>query len=263
MTLIGSTISNNKSAGGDAGGIYNEGTMTLTNSTVSGNTGGYHGAIYNEGVLSLTGSAILSNTASNDGGGIFNKAGTLTVTSSVISGNSARRDGGLFNEGFPSNVNLINSTFSGNSASYDGGAIFNWDAITLTGCTLSRNTVGEFGGGAIENDSGSGNGAQGIARMILKDTTLSDNSVTFRPSTGTGSASQGGGAIRNLAGVMTLIDSTLSGNTAPGLNGGGIENYGAGDLTLIDSTLSGNSAAGTGGGINSQGFGFNYGPFAY
>ena len=43
---------------------------------------------------------------------------------------------------------------------------------------------------------------------------------------------------------MTLINTTVSGNTATGhiAYGGGIANYGGSELTLIDSTVSGNSS---------------------
>jgi Bacterial Ig-like domain (group 3) len=65
-----------------------------------------------------------------------------------------------------------------------------------------------------------------------------------------GAALNGGGIFNS--GIMTLTDSTVSGNSAPGNlgGGGGIENNGS--MTLTDSTVSGNSAA-AGGGIRSDG----------
>ena len=77
------------------------GTTTLIDCTVSGNTAGngggtaQGGGIFNSGTLSLTNSTISGNrppTATTTpvyGGGIFN-SGLLTVTGSTISGNSAR-----------------------------------------------------------------------------------------------------------------------------------------------------------------------------
>ena len=53
------------SVSGNGGGIYNGGTLTLTNSTVSGNTAWATrgGGIYNSGTLTLTNSTVSGNTA--------------------------------------------------------------------------------------------------------------------------------------------------------------------------------------------------------
>src|SRR5207302_10186166 len=82
------------------GGIYNErGSLTLTNSTVSGNTaapsrhnssvntyGG--GGIYNElGSLTLNNSTVSDNKGLGKGGGIDNEEGVLTLTDSTVSDN--------------------------------------------------------------------------------------------------------------------------------------------------------------------------------
>jgi hypothetical protein len=57
------------------------------------------------------------------------------------------------------------------------------------------------------------------------------------------------GAILNFApGVLTLKNSTLSGNSAS-YYGGGLENAGGGTVTIIGSTISGNSASVFGGGV--------------
>jgi hypothetical protein len=96
------TVSNGNVGSSSGGGIYNYGTLTLSNSTVSG------------------------NSASYSGGGIYNYAGTLTLSNSTISGNSAYYGGGIYNYG---TLTLSNSTISGNSASYYGG-IYNYGTRT-------------------------------------------------------------------------------------------------------------------------------------
>ncbi len=58
------------------GGIVNSGNLTLTNSTVSGNT-----------------------TQFGDAGGILNN-GTLTLTNSAVSGNSSENNGAGFQPGY-------------------------------------------------------------------------------------------------------------------------------------------------------------------
>ena len=106
----------------------NSGTVSVNNLTIKNgdNTSGYGGGgIFNGyGTLSLTNSTVSGNTATYDGGGIFNY-GTLTLTNSTVSGNSAAfYGGGIFNE---YGLTLTNSTVSGNTATYyGGGGIFNY-----------------------------------------------------------------------------------------------------------------------------------------
>jgi hypothetical protein len=69
-------------------------TLTLTDSTVSGNNGG---GIYNGSTMTITDSTIANNTLGGNGagGGIIN-AGTMTVIASTISGNTAPSGGGIY-----------------------------------------------------------------------------------------------------------------------------------------------------------------------
>lgn len=216
LTLTQSTLSGN-SAGGSGGGIYNSaGTLTLINSTLSGNVAtsnsGGGGGIYNNaiGTLTLTDSTLSGNvTTSNSGGGIYN-AGMLTVTLSTLSGNSAKAGGGIYNQG---TFTLTQSALSGNSAPIGGGISNAAGTLTLTSSMLSGNSA-TFGGGFYNQGT-----------LILTLSTVSGNSA---------------GGIFN-TGTLTLINSTVSGNSAFGYVGGGIFNDGT--LTLIQSTLSDNSAS--------------------
>jgi hypothetical protein len=69
---------------GSTGGIVNDGTMTMTNSTVSGNTGEGNGTeiggIANNGTLTVTNSTL----SGNRGIGVSNR-GTMTMLSSTVS----------------------------------------------------------------------------------------------------------------------------------------------------------------------------------
>jgi len=143
------TIQNGASAYG--GGIDNEGTLTLNNSTVSGNTASAHGGgLFNAGTLTLNNSTVSGNTSTGDffagdGGGLFN-ARTLTLNNSTVSGNTAMGSfagggGGLsnYNNG---TATLNNSTISGNTATGgDGGGISNMGiVVTLKNTILAGNT---------------------------------------------------------------------------------------------------------------------------
>ena len=96
-------------------GIYNYGSLTLSNTTISGNTD--HG-ICNDGSLTMNNSTVSANTAYL-GGGIYNMA-TLTLNNSTLSGNTAGyKGGGIYNSSGSANLN--NSTVTGNMASSEGG----------------------------------------------------------------------------------------------------------------------------------------------
>jgi hypothetical protein len=115
-------------------GIYNTGTLTVTNSILSGNSATsvgignmLGGGIYNTGTLTVANSTLSGNSAisAGFGGGIYN-TGTVTVTNSTLSGNSAIAGrgvvggfgGGIYNTG---TLTVTNSTCSGNSAIAGGG----------------------------------------------------------------------------------------------------------------------------------------------
>ena len=91
--------------------------------------------------------------------------------------------------------------------------------------------------GGIEKRLGGGIQNRGVLTLI--DSTVSGNSTTY-----------GSGGIVNL-GTMTLISSTVSGNSTTSA-GGGIGNPRTGKLTLVSSVVSDNSAT-YGGGISNHG----------
>jgi len=117
MTVMGGDGSSHQ----PGSGILNKGTLTLINSTVSGNTSqwGSPGGIYNVegGSLTLENSNVSGNTTS----GIINE-GTLTLINSTVSGNGTDYVGGIYNSG---TLTLINGTVSGNSAESGTGGIDN------------------------------------------------------------------------------------------------------------------------------------------
>jgi len=202
------------------GGILNDGTLTLTNCTLSGNSATDDGGgIYNDGALSLN-QCILSGNSASDGGGIWN-GWLLTMNQCTLSGNNG---GGVHNQA--GTLTLNQCTLSGNIAS-DGGAggIGNYgnSILTLNNCTLSGNSA-EWGGG-VYNEEGA---------MTLNECTLSGNSATYD----SGGIGNFGGDIEA---ILKMNQCTLSGNsTTDGGYHGGIDNYGS-TLALTNCILSGNS----------------------
>jgi predicted outer membrane repeat protein len=94
LTLTGSTVKGN-TAKFLGGGIYNVGTLRVSGSTISGNTAGYGGGFYNYGTTKVEGSTLTKNTAANSGGAIYSCCSSkTTLIDSIVSYNSAKNMGG-------------------------------------------------------------------------------------------------------------------------------------------------------------------------
>ena len=236
LTIQGGSTSGIAGDPGNGAGIYNNGSLTVNNSTFSGNhSASSGGGIYNAGTLTVTGSTFANNFAANGGGGINNQGNlAAVVTNSTFSSNSSDIGGGIYNNG---GLTIDNSTFTGNSAaSGNGGGIANFDNLTISNSQFSQNSAVK--GGAIINRLN--------ATANIFTSTFSSNQAL-----GGAAGSGDGGSIIN-DGTLTVIGSSFTNNTAgisngtSGGNGGGI--YNTGSLTVENSTLSGNRANFTGGG---------------
>jgi hypothetical protein len=135
LIIEGSTISGN--AGYLAGGIYNNGaSLTLINSTVSGNTAGrgpsiqswtWRGGSVTVANSTVSGSAVEYECGSEyNGYGIGNK-GTLTVTNSTLAGNAF---GGLDNRG---EATVTNSIIDGGCAQYGDDSVMTSGGYNIVG----------------------------------------------------------------------------------------------------------------------------------
>lgn len=202
LTVSNCTVSKN-SAGYGGAGIFNYyGTLTVSNCTLAGNTasdatgGGYGGGVNNwHGMLTLTDCIVSGNSAGDQGGGIVNDGGTVAISGGSLSGNSAGQGGGIYNVG---TMTISDGcTLSGNSARFNGGAIFtNTSHLTIDNCTLSGNSAGDYGGG-IFNDGLNG---------------PNSNTVTVSGCIFTSNSASQGGAICNLTGLadaLTVSNSTF------------------------------------------------------
>ncbi len=138
-----------------AGGILNNGNLTLDHVTVTGNTmatddgdfwqGG--GGIYSgEGaMLHMLDSSVVDNNAGWSGGGVYSFFNTTTtIARSTIAGNVSNDVGGGIRS--LGNAEIINSTISGNEATgWYGGALFVTDGVVnLTNVTIADNVSPAF-----------------------------------------------------------------------------------------------------------------------
>ena len=213
--LSGVTIQHGKDSVSRAGGIYNHyGALTLTDSIVKANIG-VNGGIDNEDTLTLNNSTISNNTATYGGGGIFNWSGTLTLNNSIVSGNQGVVTGGGIQNQFGA-VTLNNSTVSGNQAGVGGGIYTysknNSSTVTLINSTLSGNKA----------TTAQGKGVGGGIYIVLSLVTLVNSTVTSNQ------ADYDGGGIDNANGTVNMNNATIAFNAAdvstPGIGGGGVYN---------------------------------------
>ena len=280
MLIDGTSIDANTASGIEAdnggGGIYNlSGTLTIQNgATITANiadgTAGSGGGILNQGTLVVTDSTITGNIANRAGGGIESTADTTTTLTSVtFDGNTAGSNpgnGGAFHITGDGDASISGGSATGNIASAEGGAFWNGTGtMTIEGTAISENDAqgaeADNGGGGVYNLEGTleigegtsitmntASGDSGSGGGILNQGTLNVTNATITGNT----ASRAGGGVESTAGSTTTLDAiTLNENTAgpsPG-NGGGFHITGAGDATITGGTANGNIATAEGGAL--------------
>lgn len=200
-----------------AGGIYNLGELTLTQTDVyrnNTNSYDYCGGLTNFNILVMNGGVVSDNAAPDYYAGICNLeiASSATINDTLVLQNIGS---GVINYGTMEMVHVEVSE-------HIQTAIFNYGSMDLLQSRVTRNLSPK--GAGIWNVRGD---------MRIKETTIAENDASM----------WGGGLMNNSDAVLTIEGSTLSGNTAT-TRGGGIyqEGGGSGGLTMLNSTVSGNSA---------------------
>lgn len=193
--------------------IRNEGNLRVERSTFANNIGQFGGAILSTNMLAVIDCQFTQNSALADGGAFYIERGQATIE---------------------------HTQMTGNLATGAGGAVANFGLTTISDSTLMSNVANGLGGG-IYASSLSSNPPSTLTSTIIERTTLEDNK-----------SNNGGGLFANAP--VLISESALIANL--GTVGGGIdagESSIAGNPTLVtikNSTLSGNTAYVRGGGIH-------------
>jgi CSLREA domain-containing protein len=261
------------------GGIYTvSGSLTIDDSTISGNQAGTDdgidestgdgGGIYSAGrstkagvpgSIRIEGTRFAGNKATGDGGAIAGGLDSvIEITDTDFDSNVANSDGGGISSQAKTSMVMTAVRFLGNRAGERGGGAYIYSAgfVGITVSTFSGNTAGEDGGGGLYTDGSgifsivgsafTGNVAVGdgggIAIHSSGDVVIDDADVLNNRST-----AENGGGIENSGMLVALVRSTVAGNVAA-LDGGGVHNTSGGEFTVEDAAVSGNTAE-NGGGI--------------
>ncbi len=207
------------SATNNGGAFYvTSSTVTINGGSFTKNTAVLGGAVYavNESQLTIENVEFSENIASNHGGaiGAYNADLIISGENTVFNANTAAKYGGA--------IYLSNQTVEGK---YEGATLI------MTDGTFSENTA--FAGGAINGRTNS--------EMSITGTLFSNNSVTAE------TTNEGGGAIYQGYGKMTLVNVDMIGNTAT-VYGGAI--VAVGNTVIVTGGEFKDNSAARGGAIN-------------
>lgn len=183
--------------GNYGGGISNSGTTDVTASTIGGNTANYAGGgVYNEGVMTIVNSTVADNaaccgTTQSYGGGIATGGG-LTVLSSTVAANRAGSESTIDQSqggGIHGNVTLGNSMVADNAAWFRGADTLG--TVTSQGHNLVEDTdwtlfTGDETGNVYGQDPRLGNlrdnGGSTDTMALASDSPALDSGATLLPS---------------------------------------------------------------------------------
>ena len=208
--ITGVTITGGSTGNGAGVRLAGSTRLVMTDSVISANVASSAGGgIYNLGTVTLSDVSVTGNTAATGGG--VNSTGTFTAERATFSGNTADFGGGFRNDGAGSVAFLTNVTISGNTGNSQAGGLHNsGGTATLMNVTITTNRAADSGG----IHEATGGTSTNLTNSIIAANTLLDN-VTI-DNVGGGIESQGFNIIGDTTGSSGWIASDLQ-NISPTL----------------------------------------------
>ena len=182
------------------------GTVAISGLGITKGSTDTGGGVYNGGTLTLTDDTFTNDNGYDYYGGAVDNYGTLTMTDDTLSGDSGYYGGGVTNWG---TATLADDTFADDNGYY-GGGVSNWGTATLGDDTFS-NDNGDYGYGGLDNYSGTLTVSDSILDSATCSGTITDggHNVETGDSCGFGTTSLNTSTTINLA-------TTLAANTSTG-----------------------------------------------
>ena len=215
---ISATLTGNTATNGGGGIIIEDCSLTIQNSTISGNSvasmqnaGDGGGGVYNGGYFVITGSTLTGNSVSGSvadagGAGLLNYDGAVTVVNSTIYNNKSSTDGGAIENFLVAATTLINATVYQNMASGNGGGISNdpYTAGTGKSFLFIANTI-------VASNTASGSGSD----IWNLDTLTSEGYNLVQQGSNYGSGTSNAPQTGDIIGLSPALASALASNGGP------------------------------------------------
>jgi hypothetical protein len=153
VDISGLTIADGEAGLENGGAVFNAENLSLQGLRIFGSHAANGGGIYDRGTLTITDSTAINNNAEQDGGFLMSTPHeSLAIHRSAIANNTARKGGGISNRGA---MTIENSTLSGNRAMEDGGGLYHGsvEEAIMVNCTVTMNVADRDG-----NTTGNGGG---------------------------------------------------------------------------------------------------------
>lgn len=190
-------------AGGNGGGIYNIGRLTIRGgSLIEANlAGNWGGGVYSSHYLSIMEDSTISYNGALTGGGVFN-FGEAHIDNSTIISNSAERAGGVFHSSFYYTLEIGNQThLIDNYASIQGGGLeVAAGTVTITNAEFFENIApsgsaifNQQNGGPISMSGSCIRGNNNVAVVNNASTTMTATGNWWGSSSGPGPVGPGSG----------------------------------------------------------------------
>ena len=238
LTLSGSEISECGTSGNvfAGGGVYtdNVDTVIIDKCSIYENMARYGAGLrFGTGSVTITDSDISGNTASKTGGAMYVNESTMVMKDTVISENTAGDDAGgiMLNNCTGAEIGL-GTKISENTAGKNGGGVnAGGSTLIIKGATVSGNKASEMGGGIY---------LSGTSSLKMSETTVTGNEARTHG---------GGVAVNQEAAFSMEISDILNNKAKEWYGGGIFFNGKENGLDLRSGTIKGNYAYLNGGGI--------------
>lgn len=222
--------------GGDGGGVYGAGALTIEQSLIDQNRNGATGAA---GVVSSCGAGgdCFSGTGSGgDGGGVTVAGASMVLQKTTVADNESTDWAGGVYCTHGSTCTIRESTIAYNRSAFRGGGLTGTGSnTTVVNTTFSGNTAASLGGGGISSFSGtmlldfvtvagnSGPSAGGIQRaassLTLRNSIVADNAGGGSPDCSGAFTSGGYNHVESVAGCGIVLGVGDVSGMDPGLLG--------------------------------------------